>query len=136
MYKGAGEKMQRLADKNIAAPVNPTSLQLSTEEQITLLKKELHEVEMKILRGEGNRKKLGKEKFRLQLLLQRINPRKKMVGLSQIFMDEAMRLLPRDQWDRIMESAQHIWRCRNPQTRNDPIHEQSYIIAKKLGVEL
>lgn len=136
MYKGAGEKLQRQADKNIAAPVNPISLQLSTEEQITLLKKELHEVEMKIVRGEGNRKKLGKEKFRLQLLLQRINPKNKMIGLNQIFMDEAMRLLPRDQWDKIMESAQHIWRCRNPQTRNDPIHEQSYLIAAKHGIKL
>lgn len=136
MYKGAGEKQQRRTDGHVPEAANPVSMRLSTEEQIIMLKKQLHEVEMKMVRGEGNRKKLGKEKFRLQLLLQRINPKKKMVGLSQIFMDEAMRLLPREQWDKIMESAQHVWRCRNPQTRNDPIHEQSYLIAEKHGIEL
>lgn len=136
MYKGAGEKQQRKVDGLVGASVNSASLQMSEDEQYEMLKKELQEIELKILRGEGNRKNLGKRKFQLQTNIQRLRPGKRMVGLNQIFMDEARRQLPRDQWDKIMESAQHIWRLRNKQTRNDPVSEQTYLQAERLGIDL
>lgn len=136
MYKGAHEKQQRKADGRIAAPANNSALQMTAGEQYEFLKKQLAEVEVLILRGDGDKKALGKRKFILQAEMTRLRPRKSMVGLNQIFMEEARRQLPNDLYRRTEESAQHIWRCRNSQTKNDPLSEQAYAQAKRMGIEL
>jgi hypothetical protein len=139
MYKNASRNNQRRAEMVSVRDVVAFTDDMSDEERKRMLKARLVTLEETILWGKlkgMELKRLGKEKFVVQTELARLKGGRKRPNLSAYFIESAKRLLTKAQYDELWEDAKRVYDIHNKQTRNDPLPEQVYLQAERLGVEI